>query len=147
MAGGKAALQRDIAALLTFIESRQRSPHAWGREANDCCSFPIQAVEAMTGRNPCGRLTWTTRSGALRVIKRSGGLEKAIDRYFVRIAPARAMRGDIAGVADAKFGLHPMIVEGETLVGPDGKGNRRLPRRAMVVAWSATLSRDKKAGK
>jgi hypothetical protein len=29
-----------------------------------------------------------------------------------------------------------MIVEGETLVGPSEKGNRRLKRRAMTMAWS-----------
>jgi len=139
-----APLRRDLTALLAFIESRLQTPHAWGREANDCCSFPIQAVEAMTGRNPCRRLTWATRRGALRVINRAGGLEKAIDRYFVRIAPAQAMRGDIAGVVDEKFGIHPMIVEGEMLVGPGDKGLRRLPRRAMTVAWSATLPRPAK---
>lgn len=131
--------ERDIEALLAFIESRQQVPHTWGRLENDCCSFPIQAVEAMTGRNPCGRLTWSSRAGAVRVIKAAGGLENAIDRYFVRIPPSCAKRGDIAGVADATFGIHPMVVEGEMLVGPGDKGQRRLPRRMMVTAWSATL--------
>lgn len=128
---------RDFEALIEFINSRQPLPHAWGRHANDCCSFPIQAVEAMTGRNPVGRLTWTSRRGAMRVIGRLGGLEKAIDRYFARIAPSMAMRGDIAGVPHPQFGIHPMIVDGATLVGPGERGLMRLPRRAMVVAWSA----------
>ncbi len=132
---------RDFEALIEFISNRQQMPHAWGREANDCCSFPIRAVQAMTGRNPC-RLKWTNRNGALRVIRRLGGMEKAIDRYFVRIPTAQAMRGDIAGVPDPVFGIHPMIVEGDTLVGPGETGNKRAPRRAMIMAWSATLPKD-----
>jgi hypothetical protein len=51
------------------------------------------------------------------------------------------MRGDIAGVPDADLGIHPMIVEGDMLVGPGDKGLRRLPRRAMTIAWSTTCRR------
>lgn len=130
-------LTRDVEALLALIEERQATPHKWGREANDCASFVLAAIEAQTGRNAGGRITWSGRKGGLRVIKRLGGMERAFDRYFVRIPPAQAMRGDIAGVADPTFGIHPMIVEGETLVGPGENGLRRLPRRAMIMAWSA----------
>lgn len=117
-------------------------PYAWGRKANDCSSFPLLAIEAMTGRNPV-RLSWSTQAAALRTIKRLGGLEKAIDRYFVRIPPSQAMRGDIAGVPDETFGIHPMLVEGEMLAAPSDKGLRRCPRRAMVMAWSATLPKGR----
>jgi hypothetical protein len=34
------------------------------------------------------------------------------------------MRGDIGGVLTPQFGIHPMIVEGLTLVGPGDRGNR-----------------------
>ena len=134
--------ERNIEALLRFVDSRQRGGHAWGRRANDWCSFVIDAIEAQTGRNPAADLSWSNRAGALRVIKRFGSLEAAFDHYLVRIPPAQAMRGDIAGVADEAFGIHPMLVEGELLAAPGDKGLRRLPRRAMVMAWSAVLVRD-----
>jgi hypothetical protein len=113
-------------------------PHAWGRNANDCVGYSLDAVEAQTGIRVAPELNWTSRASALRVIRIYGTLEGAYDAHFERIAPAFAKRGDIAGVEDADFGIHPMIVEGETLVGPGERGNRRLPRRMMVAAWSAT---------
>lgn len=131
---------RDVGALLAFIDSRQAVPHAWGRKANDCCSFPIEAIRALTGHNPCPGLRWTSRRGALLVIKRRfGTLEAAFDHYLVRIPPALAKRGDVAGVPDEAFGVHPMIVEGDTLVAPGERGLKRCPRRHMTIAWSATL--------
>lgn len=141
------ARQRDVAALLAFIESRHAIPHALGRKRNDCVAFVLGAVRAETGRNRDGGHNWSTLSGAMRVLKRFGSLEAAFDAHFQRIPPAHAMRGDIAGVPDTVFGIHPMIVEGELLVGPGEKGNRRMPRRAMAVAWSAVLPAPAKAPK
>lgn len=135
---GDPSPRRDLAALHAFIDGRQVLPHAWGRDANDCVGFVLAAVEAMTGIRVAPTAKWTDRDGALRKIARYGSIEKRLDRHFKRIPPALAMRGDIAGVADAEFGIHPMIVEGTTLVGPGERGNRRLPRAAMMVAWSAT---------
>ena len=130
--------RRDVAALIAFIDSRQNTAHEWGRKANDCAGFALDAVKAMTGKGRASSLKWSSRAAGLRVIKRFGSLEAAFDHYFVRIPPALAQRGDIAGVPDETFGIHPMIVEGLTLVGPGDGGNRRLPRRAMTIAWSAT---------
>lgn len=131
-------MRRNIPALLAFINERQNRPHAWGRYANDCIAFAAYAVKAQTGHHWLGNLTWCCERTALRAIAREGGLEAAIDRRFRRLPASMAQRGDIAGVPDDRFGIHPMIVEGATLVGPGAKGNRRLPRRAMTVAWSAT---------
>ena len=130
---------RDVLALHRFIDSRQNTPHEWGRAANDCVSFVLDAVKAQTGEARASKLDWHDERSGLRVIKREGGLEAAFDRYFQRIPPALAHRGDIAGVPDPGLGIHPMIVEGETLVGPADRGNLRLPRRAMTIAWSAIL--------
>jgi hypothetical protein len=132
------AQPRDIPALLDFIDSRGGVPHAWGRDANDCVSFVAGAVEAQTGRNPLGRLRWSDKASGLRTIARLGGLEKAFDARFLRIPPAMAQRGDIGAVADSDLDLHPMIVEGDKLVGPGERGNRRLPRALMIAAWRAT---------
>lgn len=138
-------MKRDIEALLAFIESRHSTPYKWGRRGNDCISFGAYAVKALTGHHWLRKLTWKDERSALRVLKREGGVEAAIDKRWERIPPSMAQRGDIAGVPDERFGIHPMIVEGETLVGPGGKGNKRLPRRAMTIAWSATKPRKTKA--
>lgn len=127
---------RDIPALLAFINGRQNTPHEVGREANDCVSFALGAVEAQTGKKVARQLKWKSMVAAGRIIARYGSLENAFDAFFERVPPSLAKRGDIGGVRDDDFGIHPMIVEGEKLVGPGDKGNKRLPRRAMVVAWS-----------
>lgn len=130
-------MKRDIAALIAFIDSRQTVPHCWGRNANDCLSFVAGAVKAQTGVDPARGLRWTGEVSGLRLLKKLGGVEAVLDARFERIPPAMAMRGDIAGVPDEALGIHPMIVEGITLVGPGDHGNRRMKRSAMTVAWSA----------
>jgi hypothetical protein len=130
-------LRRDVAALIAFIDGKHAEPHAIGRRANDCVSYVLGAVEAQTGFDPAPGAQWTTIKGGLRLVKRYGSLKAAFDAHFERVAPADAQRGDIAGVPDADLGLHPMSVEGTTLVGPGDDGNRRMKRSAMTCAWSA----------
>jgi hypothetical protein len=130
-------VDRDFEALAGFIDSRLAMPHDWGSDANDCASFVLGAVEAATGERRAADLSWSTQREVIAVVRRFGSLEAAFDAYFDRIAPALAQRGDIAGVPDRHFGIHPMIVEGELLVGPGVRGNHRVKRAAMVIAWSA----------
>lgn len=125
---------RKISELIAFIDSRQTMPHLWGE--NDCATFAGGAVLAATGKDPLKGLRWSSQTGAMRVLKRVGGIEAFLDARFKRVPIAFAKVGDIAGVPDDVLGLHPMIVEGEKLVGPGDEGNKRLPRRAMTVAWS-----------
>lgn len=134
---------RDIAALTAFIDSRQNTPHEIGRNRNDCVGFVLEAVKAQTGKGRATDVRWSDSKGIAKALKRFGSLEAAFDHYFDRIPPAMAMRGDIAGVPDETFGIHPMIVEGELLVGPGEKGNRRMPRRSMIMAWSAVAKKAK----
>lgn len=130
--------ERDFDALVAFVDARQLVPHAWGRSnGNDCVGFALGAVEAQTGVRVAPDLDWKSRAGALRLLKRFGSLEAALDAYFERVPCALASRGDIAGVPDDEFGLHPMIVEGRMLVSPGQRGNGRAKRSAMTVAWSA----------
>jgi hypothetical protein len=137
-------MQRDINALIAFIESRHDTPHEWGRDKNDCVAFALAAAKAQTGKGRGSKVRWSSRASALKAIKQFGSLEKALDAHFVRIPPAQAHRGDIGGIPDETFGIHPMIVEGMTLVGPGDTGNRRLPRSAMTTAWSAVLPKPKR---
>jgi hypothetical protein len=137
-------MTRDVRALLAFINSRQNTPHEWGRDANDCVSFVLGAAKAQTGHDRATSVKWHDEKSGLKAIAKFGSLEAAFDRWFVRIPPSQAMRGDIGGVPDETFGIHPMIVEGTMLVGPADKGNKRLRRREMTVAWSAVLPPPRK---
>lgn len=137
-------MMRNVGALHAFIDSRASTPHEWGDDKNDCVSNVLAAIEAQTGERRADDLRWQGETSGLRLIKRLGGLEAAFDRYFQRIAPALAQRGDIAGVPDPDLGIHPMIVEGETLVCPGTAGNYRVPRSRMTIAWSAVLPAPKR---
>ena len=124
---------RDLVALRRFLEERAAVPFAWGRDANDCGAFVLDAVAAQTGRDPM-RSRWTTMRGAARLIRKAGGMEALVNSLFRPIPVARAMRGDIAGLPDGAFGILLMIVaDSEQLVGP---GDTRAPRSAMIRAWS-----------
>lgn len=131
-------MSRNFTALIETIEQRQTRPFRW-RRGRECVGFSAACVEAQTGRDPLADLpAWRTRREALAVAEAEGGLEAAIDKRFVRIPPALAQRGDIAGLPDDLFGVRLMIVEGETLVAPGSHGLIRSPRHEMTVAWSIT---------
>ncbi len=128
---------RDHDGLLNFIESQSATPFDWLR--NDCARYAAGAIVAQGQANPLhGFGGWRSLQGAMRALRRAGGLEAAVSSRLRRISPAMAQRGDIAGVPDETMGLRLMVVEGETLVGPGPNGNHRSKRQAMTVAWSST---------
>lgn len=139
----KKLIARDVAALHAFIGSRQNTPHAWGRKENDCLSFAAGAVMAQTGKDPARGLQWKDEKSGLKLLKKLGGVEAVLDARFERIPPALAKRGDIGAVPDDRLGVHPMIVEGLTLVCPGERGLRRCKREAMVTAWNVTARKVK----
>ena len=125
---------RDHDALLALIEQVAAKPFAW--RDHHCVRFAARAVEAQTGRDPMAGIVCRSKREAVVLLEQEGGLEAAVDRRLRRIAPALAARGDIAGVVDEEFGVRLMVVEGATLVGPGATGQRRVPRGAMIMAWS-----------
>lgn len=134
---------RDTAALIAMLEERQAQGFLW-RFPRDCVSFAAAAIEAQTGRDLlAGIPRWNTRREALALAEAEGGLKAALDKRLTRLPPALAQRGDIAGVlargSDKRFGIRLAVIEGATLVGPGRHGLERLPRAAMVMAWSALL--------
>jgi hypothetical protein len=131
-------MKRDINALTAYLAERSQMPHEWGRQANDCMSFVAGAVKAQTGKDPARGLKWKSHATALSLLNKLGGVEAILDARFERIAPAHAMRGDIAVIADPELGSHPMIVEGKTLCAPGVRGLKRAPRSAMTAAWNVT---------
>lgn len=131
---------RDIPALIELIEQRADVPFAW-RGRRDCASFACLAIAAQSGVNVLGARSWSSRREAEAVIEAEGGFVAALDRRMDRIAPAMAMRGDVAGIEDAAFGVRLMIVEGQMLVGPGDRGLERQPRSMMIMAWNAMSAR------
>lgn len=131
-------MDRNSTALVEIIEARSRRAFRW-HSGRDCVSFAGACVAAQTGYDPLADLPrWRTRAEGLAIATELGGLEAAVDaRLGDRVAPALALRGDVAGLPDRLFGVRLMIVEGETLVGPGRRGLERLPRSAMTIAWSA----------
>lgn len=129
-------MARDLEALFRFLADRASMPFRPGRNRNDCVSFSAKAAEAQTGGNPLGDLRWSSLREGRQLLATLGGLEQAVDDRLARIAPAMAQRGDIGAIPDDRFGLRLMVVEGATLVGPGALGNARVPRAAMVAAWS-----------
>lgn len=131
------SVARDIPSLLVWIAAHRLQPHTWMR-GGDCVSFTLGAVEAQTGIDHLDDFPmWSTMREALAIARSLGGLTCALDSKLVRIAPALAQRGDVAGLPDRAFGVRLMIVEGETLVGPGARQQERQPRDAMVCSWSA----------
>lgn len=132
---------RDLPALFAFLEARTAVPFDWTGD-NDCWSFAALAVKAQTGVDPRGRLRWKTRTGALRLLKKEGGLVAAWDARLSQLPLALAARGDVAAVPDELLGFRALVVEGATLVGPGERGLVRLPRSAAVFAWDALSVRE-----
>lgn len=116
---------------------REAVPFAYGAEGIDCIRFGAGAVEALTGADPLGALTWSDERSARRLVARFGGIDAAVSGRLREIAPARAHRGDIAAAEDPEQGLLIMVIEGEMLVAPGEHGLRRARRTRMVRAWSA----------
>lgn len=130
-------MQRDYAALVAYLHARAATPFDWA--TNSCGHFAAGAVLAQTGRDVLASLPkFKTERGAKLMLARRGGLEATMDSLLTRIAPAHAMRGDVGAVRGDDGELRLVVVEGETLVGPDASGARRVGRHHMVMAWSAT---------
>lgn len=125
---------RDMAALIALLDDRVAVPFAW-RGRRDCAHFADAAIAAQSGISVIGALEWSSRRQARAVIDAEGGIEAAMDRRLCRVPTALAMRGDIAGVPDALFGIRLMVIEGRTLVGPGTHGLERQPRSMMTIAW------------
>ena len=118
--------------LQEFVESRRRTPFAWG--SNDCCTFAVDAVEAVTGARVWA-ITWVDERGALRALADAGGAAVAIATALGR--PSQnwqdARRGDIC-LVDQDGRDVPLLCIGLALAGPgvEGLAFRRLDEARLV---------------
>lgn len=125
----------DVKAALAEIEGRIAMSFAWGSDANDCVSATAAVIRAHSGVDPIDGLVWADEAQARAVIASLGGFEAAISSRLTPIEPAMAQRFDAAMVLLPEGPLLA-IVEGDSLVGPGTARQMRLPRRAMVRAWT-----------
>ncbi|MGE0828936.1 MAG: hypothetical protein AB7O04_06250 [Hyphomonadaceae bacterium] len=120
--------------LIAYIEARERRPFAWGKNAQDCCSFANGAVIEMTGQDAMADIPdYETAEEADLIL--ATPLADLLDARFPRRPIGLARRGDIA-MAELDGQDTLMIVEGATLVGPGRRGLVRLARSAMRAAWA-----------
>jgi hypothetical protein len=143
--GTSAHDRRDVDALIAFIDSRQRcrTPGAAKPTTASASRWP------RSKRRPASRsrrADWSNRArGAARARKRFGsGSKRRSTPSFERIAAGPGDARRHCRRARPDFGIHPMIVEGATLVGP-GDAATAAPARAMTCAWSAVRRRRKAA--
>lgn len=123
--------------LAAFIEARRTMPFAWG--PNDCVSFGIAAVEAITGTSVLP-VTWSNAREALQAIDAAGGLVMAMTSV---LGPPHenwrlARRGDVVLTAtnDLEGGRGPVLLcVGHCLVGPGVEAMQMLPVSLAVKVW------------
>ncbi len=139
--GVRVAPVMGAAAFLAYLAQREAWTFGFSREGRvqDCARFCDGGVLAFHGVAPLASFAgqWSTARGAARLIRRAGGLVAAVSTVMDPVSVSLARRADVALFIDAKGAEALALVEGPTLVGPaDGVGLSRLPRGAMVRAWT-----------
>jgi len=128
-------------AFLAYLAQREGWTFGFKPEGRvqDCARFCDGGVLAFHGVSPLASFAgqWVTARGAARVIRRAGGLAAAVSTVMSPVSVTLARRADVALFIDAKGTEALALVEGQTLVGPGpGVGLARLPRSAMIRAWT-----------
>lgn len=126
--------------LIRYVRDRGRKPFEVGE--NDCATFWIGAVEAMTGRRPVP-VTWRNTADCLAMLRANGdSLERAF-RIAEALGPGAAVadleqlrRGDVVlyhqpGVGDT-FGL---VWDRQTLLGPGADHIEQAPASVAMKVW------------
>lgn len=113
-----------------YITANLRKPFVWGEF--DCVLFAVGWLKIATGVDYIADLPkWNSEKQALRVIKRVGGLEKAIDTKLKRINPNLAGDGDVA-----LYNGCMCLFSGAYIIGPNKGGLERIDRTKAECAWS-----------
>lgn len=122
-------------ALLAVLRRHAQEPFAYG--LSDCFTLPMDAVLAVTGKDPCAALRrYKTEQGAGKVLKTEGFKDVAdlFAAYFEEIPPAFAGRGDIGAVISAEK-LCGVVVAGHDLIGKTEEGAVYFPRVSLARAF------------
>ena len=106
-------------SLDAYLDRALRQPWRWGKM--DCCFFAGDWIAAATGRDPMAarRGTYSTATGARRLIAENGGLLALADLEMTRAGFARTAtpdHGDIAIIDLPDTGDKTMHAAGAALV-------------------------------
>lgn len=126
--------------LAALVDARLRQTFAWG--SHDCCAFAGDNVLQITGTDALGGLrgTWTSRTEALRLLHRLGGLQAAVtDVLGPPVAPQFARRGDLValdtGVHNRGLRYVLAVCLGGQCVAPTHLGLRTFLPSEATLAW------------
>ena len=120
--------------LTDFIESRRAMPFAWG--SNDCITFCIDAVHAITGIRVLSEIGWTDEASAMAAFEAVGGRVAAISSVLGRPNQnwREIKRGDVA-LAEQDGQVVTMLCAGAYLCGPGLDGIGFHPISATRMFW------------
>jgi hypothetical protein len=83
-----------LAILPKSIWAWTGKPHAFGEA--DCVVFVRDVLLAIGARDPLPRgITWSTRSGAVRVLRRVGGIAAQLARVYPEVELSQLRSGDV----------------------------------------------------
>lgn len=124
-------------ALRAVVARHRALPFGWG--TSDCFVFPMDCVEAVTGRDPWAAVRgYASEQAAARLLV-AHGLRDVADAFAAvlpEIHPAEAGRGDLAVVAAAGSGeIGGAVCLGPVVAAKGRDGLSFLPRTAMVRAF------------
>lgn len=118
-----------------LVEARLRA-FEWG--AFDCCRFAAEVVDAITGSEHLADLStrYADERGALRFMKRKGGLRKAVTGYLGEPVEkwALARRGDVC-LIPTEGGEGLGICTGATIAGVDVVGIGFYALDKALAVW------------
>jgi len=81
--------------LVLYVDSIVGQPFEWGR--TDCATIVREALRSMYGKDMLGIGTWTTKTGATRMLKKIGSYNDALAGAGAHEVPIRfRQRGDVA---------------------------------------------------
>jgi hypothetical protein len=84
-----------VTEISSYIRDNRDTPFEWG--SFDCCVFVATAIKIQTKIDVYKPYSgkYKTEIGAAKALKRYGSIEDTLDKYFERINPALAGRGDV----------------------------------------------------
>ena len=132
--------------LSAFCAASARTPFKWG--GNDCLSFALKAVEAMTGRVVWEHPQFPDAEGAERFLRAQGGIESLVERIAigagmreVQTPTRQCSRGDLALFQNSRRLCVGVVGIGKVLCpGPCGLKSAKLS--AVTRGWTLTGEED-----
>lgn len=139
---GLVSVRRDdwLPRLEALLAEAQTKHFAWGQ--HDCCTFAMDAIEAITGENPLPELkgAYDSRFAGLRWLSRKGfsSIEDALDAVVGNRLPGPRLagRGDIVLVESMTVGVVDGTASRVACLNMDEPGLVYLPPQYAVAAWS-----------